>query len=377
MAGVACAATNVAIASASDRENRKPVEVPGGNAVGLSVHGEDGNPRDAAMACQPRPAIFRAWEWDEPCTFNQHEIARRQSLQGQRDRELRFAPQLVHQRPACARCDQDLAASGMAEPIGILAWLVELGAVMRVLDERNRQPLLQEPRNDLLDQRGLAAAGPTGESKMRIDAATLGHSPVRTGLGIPTSSAGSGRQPGARGDNLALPAQRCRSRRPPTRLTMTRMHLPATASTPAPDASSFIERVIADVPTSRVEATPDAAQSADRIAREAARNAAMVSASLALPPGPLGMLTVLPDLFVIWKIQRQLVADIFALHGRTVELTRTHMLYCLFRHMASQVLRDVVVRAGERAIVRHCRRKLSPILQTLGKSVAQRIAERP
>ena len=153
------------------------------------------------------------------------------------------------------------------------------------------------------------------------------------------------------------------------------MHLPATASAPAPDASSFIERVIADVPTSRVEATPDAAQSADQIAREAARNAAMVSASLALPPGPLGMLTVLPDLFVIWKIQRQLVADIFALHGRTVELTRTHMLYCLFRHMASQVLRDVVVRAGERAIVRQLSSQaLTSILQTLGKSVAQRIA---
>jgi len=153
------------------------------------------------------------------------------------------------------------------------------------------------------------------------------------------------------------------------------MHLPVTASTPAPDPSSFIERVIADVPTSREEATPDAAQSADRIAREAARNAAMVSASLALPPGPLGMLTVLPDLFVIWKIQRQLVADIFALHGRTVELTRTHMLYCLFRHMASQVLRDVVVRAGERAIVRQLSSQaLTSILQTLGKNVAQRLA---
>ena len=153
------------------------------------------------------------------------------------------------------------------------------------------------------------------------------------------------------------------------------MHLPSTAATPTPDASSFIERVIADVPVSRVEAMPDPAQSADRIAREAARNAAMVSASLALPPGPLGMLTVLPDLFVIWKIQRQLVADIFALHGRTVELTRTHMLYCLFRHMASQVLRDVVVRAGERAIVRQLSSQaLASILQTLGKSVAQRIA---
>ena len=87
------------------------------------------------------------------------------------------------------------------------------------------------------------------------------------------------------------------------------------------------------------------------------------------------MLTVLPDLFVIWKIQRQLVADIFALHGRTVELTRTHMLYCLFRHMASQVLRDVVVRAGERAIVRQLSsHALTSTLQSLGMSVVQRLA---
>ena len=122
-------------------------------------------------------------------------------------------------------------------------------------------------------------------------------------------------------------------------------------------------------------AAPDPRRPPNGIAREAARNAALVSASLALPPGPLGMLTVLPDLFVIWKIQRQLVADIFALHGRTVELTRTHMLYCLFRHMASQVLRDVVVRAGERAIVRQLSSQaLTSTLQSLGMSVAQRIA---
>ena len=63
------------------------------------------------------------------------------------------------------------------------------------------------------------------------------------------------------------------------------------------------------------------------------------------------MLTVLPDLYLIWKVQRQMVADIFALHGRAAELTRAHMLYCLFRHMASHVARDVVVRAGQRVIV--------------------------
>ena len=158
---------------------------------------------------------------------------------------------------------------------------------------------------------------------------------------------------------------------------MTRMQLPipASAATPEHEVSGFIERVIADVPMSRVEVAGDPAPVADTIAREAARNAALVSASLALPPGPLGMLTVLPDLFIIWKIQRQLVADIFALHGRTVELTRTHMLYCLFRHMASQVLRDVVVRAGERAIVRQLSSQaLRSILGSLGFTVTRRLA---
>ena len=139
--------------------------------------------------------------------------------------------------------------------------------------------------------------------------------------------------------------------------------------------SGLIERMIAEVPMPRVQEAADPAQDADRIAREAARNAALVSASLALPPGPLGMLTVLPDLFLIWKIQRQLVADIFALHGRTVELTRTHMLYCLFRHMASQVLRNVVVRAGERAIVRQLSsHALNSMLGSLGLTVTRRIA---
>jgi hypothetical protein len=152
------------------------------------------------------------------------------------------------------------------------------------------------------------------------------------------------------------------------------MPVPAIVPSPEKDASGLIERVIADVPQARVGAMPNPAQAAERIAREAARNAALVSASLALPPGPLGMLTVLPDLFVIWKIQRQLVADIFALHGRSVELTRTHMLYCLFRHMASQVLRDVVVRAGERAVVRQLTASaLSSTLTSLGISVAKRV----
>src|SRR5215471_8831586 len=120
---------------------------------------------------------------------------------------------------------------------------------------------------------------------------------------------------------------------------------------PVRDVEGVIERVIADVPPPRTGRVEDAARAAEEFARAAARKAAVLSGSLALPPGPFGLMTILPDLYLIWKVQRQMVADIFALHGRSAELTRTHMLYCLFRHMASQVLRDIAVRTGQRVVV--------------------------
>ena len=96
---------------------------------------------------------------------------------------------------------------------------------------------------------------------------------------------------------------------------------------------------------SRAVADPDAA--AERIAREAARKAAVLSGSLALPPGPLGhadgAARPLPHLegrSGRWSPTSSRCT------GAPPSCTRTHMLYCLFRHLASQVVRDVVVRAG-------------------------------
>ena len=151
--------------------------------------------------------------------------------------------------------------------------------------------------------------------------------------------------------------------------------IPFGGEQPGRQVSGVIERVIAAVPMPRVQASIDPASAADAIAHGAARKASLLSASLALPPGPLGMLTVLPDLYLIWRIQRQMVADIFGLHGRAAELTRTHMLYCLFRHMASHVARDVVVRAGQRVLVRQLSSAaLTSAAGTLGVTVAQRVA---
>lgn len=136
-----------------------------------------------------------------------------------------------------------------------------------------------------------------------------------------------------------------------------------------------LERLIADVPPPQEKPAADPASAAEAIARAAAKRAAVVSGSLALPPGPLGLLTVLPDLLLIWKVQRQMVADIFALHGRTAELTQGHMVYCLFRHLASHLVRDVVVRAGERAIVRPLSAiALRSTLGQLGTQLTRRVA---
>lgn len=102
------------------------------------------------------------------------------------------------------------------------------------------------------------------------------------------------------------------------------------------------------------ECTPSARprDAAERAIDGAAGKAALAAGTLALPPGPLGWATIAPEMLAVWHIQRQLVADIAALYGRSAELGPTQMMWCLFRHTAAQALRDLSVRVGERVIVR-------------------------
>ena len=101
------------------------------------------------------------------------------------------------------------------------------------------------------------------------------------------------------------------------------------------------------------------------LASAAANKAAITAGSLALPPGPLGWLTVLPELVAIWRIQGQQVSDIAAAYGKTAKLGREQMLWCLFRHTAAQAFRDVAIRVGDRLVFR-----------TAATSVLQRLAGR-
>jgi len=112
---------------------------------------------------------------------------------------------------------------------------------------------------------------------------------------------------------------------------------------------------------------------ASLLAKRAAKSAATISGGAALVPGPAGLLTLLPDIIGVWKVQAQMVADIAASYGKTATLTKEQMLYCLFRHMVSQGLRDVVVRVGERYLVR---RASLQVLQKLATVIGVKVTQR-
>ena len=68
-----------------------------------------------------------------------------------------------------------------------------------------------------------------------------------------------------------------------------------------------------------------------------------------------------------------MVADMAGTYGKQASLTREQMIYCLFRHSAAQAVRDLVVRVGERVLVR---RVSLHALQTIGQKIGIRITQR-
>lgn len=109
---------------------------------------------------------------------------------------------------------------------------------------------------------------------------------------------------------------------------------------------------VSKVPESQYSKTENSAESSSKLKQRSCVKAAATSAALAFPVGPIGWLTIVPELLAVWRIQGHMVADIAAMHGHSDKLTKEVMLYCLFNHSASQAIKDVTARVGERAFLR-------------------------
>ncbi|OZB65194.1 MAG: hypothetical protein B7X33_05100 [Lysobacterales bacterium 13-68-4] len=144
-----------------------------------------------------------------------------------------------------------------------------------------------------------------------------------------------------------------------------------------PAAHDPVTRALIDfvsrIPPAEVGPSANPRASALDLGRRAARRAAMTAGSLALPPGPLGWMTVLPELLAIWRIQAQMVSDIAASFGREASLGREQMLWCLFRHTAAQAFRDLVVRMGDRLLFR---RVTYTVVERIAKQLGVKVGQR-
>jgi hypothetical protein len=109
------------------------------------------------------------------------------------------------------------------------------------------------------------------------------------------------------------------------------------------------------------------------LASTAALQASALAGTLALPPGPAGLITILPELLGVWRIQAQMVADIAGAFGKAGTLSREQMLYCLFKHSAAQAVRDLVLRVGERYLIRHAGIR---VIQRVAAAIGVRVTHR-
>ena len=148
----------------------------------------------------------------------------------------------------------------------------------------------------------------------------------------------------------------------------------------ADERKSLIDRfaqallaLVSQIPSSGEGKSKSPRERARTLILKASAKAAVVSGTLALPPGPFGVLTIVPDLLKVWDIQRQLIADIAAVYGKSPYLDESSMIHCLFRHTAGQAVRDIVTRVGERFVVRRAGlRVIQRVLRRVGVVLTQR-----
>jgi len=141
--------------------------------------------------------------------------------------------------------------------------------------------------------------------------------------------------------------------------------------------SNLLFELITEIPDSLYSPTDDPDAKVKKLIQQAGIKAATVSATLSIPAGFTGVLTSIPDIAAVWRIQAQLVSDIAATYGKVALLSREAMVWCLFRHSAASLLRDLAVRTGSRIIVQKLSlTALQKILQKIGVKISTKMISR-
>jgi uncharacterized protein (DUF697 family) len=136
------------------------------------------------------------------------------------------------------------------------------------------------------------------------------------------------------------------------------------------ETGSWIEEIIGTFKPDdsiKVTGTPE------EMTSKACWEAFWVSTVAGIPPGPLGMATIVPELITITKIQINLVYRIAKFHGKEQLVTPTIILHILATALGIVLGRNLLRKIGTRFIVKALS---AQVIKTLAQKLGVKIATR-
>jgi len=101
---------------------------------------------------------------------------------------------------------------------------------------------------------------------------------------------------------------------------------------------------------------------------------ASVSGFASLAPGPLGMLTIIPDLIIVLRLQTEMLAKLSVAYNKEKVISKELVLFMLFQSVGVSGIKFVVVKSAQVVVKRASARLLQRIVSMMGGRVLQRTA---
>ena len=140
------------------------------------------------------------------------------------------------------------------------------------------------------------------------------------------------------------------------------------------DDGNWFAELIARFAPSVVEVT---GETPEEMISSASWKAFGISTAAALPPGPFGLATILPELMAVTKLQMNLIYSIAALHGKKGDLNPTLILLIFANEAGVKVGKTVAEKIGAKVIVKALgSRSARAIANKIGIQISARITQK-
>jgi hypothetical protein len=122
------------------------------------------------------------------------------------------------------------------------------------------------------------------------------------------------------------------------------------------------------------ETVGDPSEIARELAQTAAIKTAGISTGLSLPVGFISLLTILPELFMVYRIQGHLIKDIASLYGKESLVTKELLIYCMFKQTGLRLVERLLVDVGTKIIIRPTTiRFVESLLEKIGTHLSKKL----